>query len=66
MADVLAPGTLLIGRYRILGLAGSGGMDAVYKAADTHLGARIVALKEPSQSGLNPQELAEATEAVYI
>jgi serine/threonine protein kinase len=57
----LAPATLLHGRYVILGLAGTGGMGAVYRAADRHLGERIVALKEMHQHGLTPQEILSAT-----
>lgn len=63
MADTLAPGFLLNGRYRIVDHVGKGGMGTVYKAADIHLGSRLVAVKEMTEQGLSPQEIVEATQA---
>ena len=59
----LIRGHLLKQRYRILDSTGQGGFAAVYKAADTLFGHRLVAVKEMSQSNLNPQELVAATVA---
>ena len=59
----LTPMSLLKQRYRILKVIGTGGFAAVYKAEDTTLGDRPVAVKEMSQQLLKAQELADATTA---
>ena len=59
---LLTPNLLLKQRYRVLSQVGKGGFGAVYKAEDVQLGNRLLAVKEMSQSGLSPQEIAEATE----
>jgi serine/threonine protein kinase/Tfp pilus assembly protein PilF len=59
----LAGQTILAGRYLLLSRIGQGGMGAVYKAADTNLNNRAVAIKEMSSSGLPPARLQEAVAA---
>ncbi|HLG75578.1 MAG TPA: WD40 repeat domain-containing serine/threonine-protein kinase, partial [Ktedonobacteraceae bacterium] len=63
ITGLLAPQAMLKQRYMIYGQAGRGGFGAVYKAADTEFGNRLVAVKEMSQSNLEPQELEAATES---
>jgi serine/threonine protein kinase len=55
----LAPQSILQQRYVIVGLAGRGGMSAVYQGIDTRLRQRV-AIKEMSQAKIAPTELAEA------
>ena len=60
---LLAANSVLRERYRLQGQVGKGGMGAVYRAEDMHLGNRVVAVKEMSQRGLTPEELKDATES---
>src|SRR6266702_3085785 len=52
--------TLLGDRYQLLSRIGQGGMGAVYKATDTRLADRVVAIKEMSKAGLPAALMAEA------
>jgi tetratricopeptide (TPR) repeat protein/predicted Ser/Thr protein kinase len=52
--------TLLIGRYQLVSRIGQGGMGAVYKASDTRLDDRLVAIKEMSKAGLPAARMEEA------
>ncbi|MBV9708111.1 MAG: protein kinase [Chloroflexi bacterium] len=60
---LLAHKHMLKQRYVILAQVGRGGFGAVYKAADSQFGNRLVAIKEMSQSKLSAQELLQVTEA---
>src|SRR5205823_2850546 len=52
--------TLLGDRYQLLSRIGQGGMGAVYKATDTRLADRVVAIKEMSKAGLPAARMEEA------
>src|SRR5437763_4379361 len=52
--------TLLGDRYQLMSRIGQGGMGAVYKATDTRLADRVVAIKEMSKAGLPAARMAEA------
>jgi serine/threonine protein kinase len=59
----IQPGEVLRQRYHVLGQIGQGGFGAVYKAEDTELGQRLLAVKEMNQPNGSPQEVAEEVEA---
>jgi serine/threonine-protein kinase len=51
------PGTLLGGRYRVIGLVGRGGMGEVYRATDLMLGQSVALKLLPPEASSNPRLL---------
>jgi len=66
-AGPVVPGALLDGRFRILRVAGAGGMGFVYEALDQKLGQRV-ALKcaKPGHGGRLPPEVRAAREVSHF
>ncbi len=63
MARLLAPKTVLRGRYKIIAPVGQGGMGAVYRAGDLRLEGRICAVKEVRPDpDATPEALTQAQE----
>jgi serine/threonine protein kinase len=58
-----AQGVLLQQRYHLLSQVGKGGFGVIYKAADTHLGNRLVAIKQLNRRGIAAGKLTAASEA---
>src|SRR5712691_125404 len=56
------PPTLLVGRYRIMSMIGTGGFGAVYKAQDVRRNDSLVAIKSINLHHLSPEQIIEATD----
>ena len=62
---LLEPGTLIAGRYRVLGFIGAGGMGAVYRAEHVHM-RKTVALKLLHPEFLAVEEVVQRFEREAI
>src|SRR5438093_12153922 len=56
--DGFIPGTILLGRYRVIRLLGRGGMANVYQADDLKLGEPVALKFLSAQASSNPEALA--------
>jgi serine/threonine-protein kinase len=64
--DGFAPGTMLLGRYRVVGLLGKGGMGEVYRADDLTLGQAVALKFLPRELATHPDRLARFHNEVRI
>jgi serine/threonine-protein kinase len=60
------PGTLLVGRYRVVALLGRGGMGEVYRANDLRLGQPVALKFLPEETAKNETALARFYNEVRI
>jgi serine/threonine protein kinase/tetratricopeptide (TPR) repeat protein len=64
--ELLKPGELLAGRFRIVHFVASGGMGDVYEAEDTQLGERIALKTIRTEIAANPRMLARFKKEIQL